>query len=1439
MNSFTPIPNRDAHASIRGYAYQVDTTIKRWLDLNEDEQLMLECGEDIDKIFCSDSGKSISLDRELEQVKHREKNITLRSNEIVGAIASFIAHKRNNPGQKISFKFTTNSKVVCERPAIIPDGQPALKIWQSIYKNEIVKPDSEQLCAIRNELKSREKPGDINEDTWGAFGEFIEKANDKDIYSLIKEFEIATDFPDAISISNDLLQELIDKNFAADLLQAKEIFYRLFYRVIYLLSQNGEKILTNYELIEEIRKPTLSSNDHKEIENIRNILKNIVPRMDSMEEDLKQITPRINTMEENVNDLLLDSRAKAGIGDDTHIQLYQNFILDIPPLVKARSYRADTVNKLIERFEKCNWISLYGGIGEGKTQLAILIAQKLECIAWLHFRDLSINNSCVLLKKALETISSKDISNSFDFGRFCDEILKSVKKNTLIVLDDLPRLEGDDLLSERLIILSSACSKNSVNILSTSVNKLFPRISDKLSDDLLYEMKVPLITDQEAHEILHAYGGTEKILTAKFCSGMNSLAQNHPALLVALANYFNDIEWKFDDQFFKTFFSSEYASDVKEKAFCRLIEKISHKQSKELLYRLSLFTSTFSFDLVQRLSRISPTIEHPRESFIPLDGLWIQKEDRNHFRLSPLIYRVGDTELTTDLKQKCHLSIAEWLIERRTISIVEAAQIFSHFTLAGKLERAAHFLIYILQKINEYEKKVEHFVILFIWWNMPIPDEINLGYKIIIRSLQISIGYKQGKNLDYLINDLEDMVDNADIYEAVPLAVLVGSNIQLLARHFPSKAYRFLQKALKILADSRMNKEIKQILSSSSIPLETLVWTIAWTTYEKIDLDSWFNLMEQLTPDQLKIAYSEIYFYELACYHIATAQLATAQWLQEEKKAECDQKWEIVLQKLSNIGMRAKQIGAELLWAWSIHSQTVIYGEYLNDLSKCVEIGRNASNQASKNCQVKFVLFEAIGRQLFFAERYKEALYWFLQALEQTIDSFDMFAVETAIRTSQCYAIIEEENRQKPIEYCKLAVRIAEYETQIIKKPFEMPREYNIFIDLPHLLIKALGELAIAYWLAGNLKEAFKSLDRAASFLFPKTDIDDQIKDILVRLAYVSGYLKEISISNEPLCMQRKDKCFPAPTRGYFFTFEPNSIEKYNEENVKIIPFQLASFAEAVAEDEKAYTWADFAIESDVESNFSSLKFSMLLIQLPQMISDREYYKSLIILLENAKIKANALMQAGYKEAFSDSLSMEHNIELLAVQYWSIVIAFHLYLLMLENRDMALIEANQISDICKMIKSETSYQDFWEQLSLFFSSSFSEEATAKDVVQQYNGTSNHVLEILCYLTATLLPGITIQECYRIHLRFIPEIIGIFNSKTIVHRNFILPFMEKFWTNKVRFSRFALRTPDLVERNLKAALDAPVEVRLKRILQAVLDGFYLQLHPNMRKWLFDT
>lgn len=133
-NDTTPVPfvaprSRDAWATIRGYVYQVDLTVQRWLELEPGAVLVLECGEDIDRVSqtLAHPGDPPTVERLLEQIKHRITSVTLRTTAALEAMASALEHIQANPGVLLHVRYTTNAQIGAER-LLTPGGLPGIAL---------------------------------------------------------------------------------------------------------------------------------------------------------------------------------------------------------------------------------------------------------------------------------------------------------------------------------------------------------------------------------------------------------------------------------------------------------------------------------------------------------------------------------------------------------------------------------------------------------------------------------------------------------------------------------------------------------------------------------------------------------------------------------------------------------------------------------------------------------------------------------------------------------------------------------------------------------------------------------------------------------------------------------------------------------------------------------------------------------------------------------------------------------------------------------------------------------------------------------------------------------------------------------------------------------------------------------------------------------------
>jgi hypothetical protein len=117
---------RQAADSLRGYGYQIWQSVHAWLELGEDEVLALEGAEDFDVI-----GGEVTV---ATQVKDLARNITLRSKDVVEAIANFWELKDKNSECRLRFRFLTTAWAGVEQGRPFGKGVAGIEIWRQAGK---------------------------------------------------------------------------------------------------------------------------------------------------------------------------------------------------------------------------------------------------------------------------------------------------------------------------------------------------------------------------------------------------------------------------------------------------------------------------------------------------------------------------------------------------------------------------------------------------------------------------------------------------------------------------------------------------------------------------------------------------------------------------------------------------------------------------------------------------------------------------------------------------------------------------------------------------------------------------------------------------------------------------------------------------------------------------------------------------------------------------------------------------------------------------------------------------------------------------------------------------------------------------------------------------------------------------------------------------------
>ena len=554
--------NRDAWSTIRGFVYQADLTIERWLHLEPEQELQLECGEDIDTVsqYIQDGVE----ERLLEQVKHREENVTLKHESALAALANAVEHRRHNSEKRLLFRFTTNAHAGKERLSPFPGNSPGISVWERLRLAEVgIQPLAESADVAEQEAKrlldgirkilagAHTCPKDLNEETWKQFREFLDSADAAALLALIRDFEWGVGAHAAEDMSARIQRILLEHGHATDAIIAYGQYQRLFLHVLKTLSMRTGKRLRLSDLPDLLRQP-LSESDRVFFEHFLRQMELLDHKLTFLQAQMGRQERRLIDIAEQVSRVLESSRVQA-LTLSTPLPIFEP-----PPVGEKLSPRTETVGQLKHKLDRMTWLALTGSSGTGKSYLALLVAaQYVCCPVWLRFRDLDVGQAAAMLDAVFLHLSGGTVPSHRHelYAAAC----RQFGPNALVVLDDVPASLGGDALVQRLELLVGACSEAGVKLLTTSVHRL-PGVLQRAARGHMTQSDAPLLTDLEALEILQSFTAPPWLLAdlarVRF---LNTVAQCHPALFTAVALFLEAQGWQWTDQQFADLLLGRFA----------------------------------------------------------------------------------------------------------------------------------------------------------------------------------------------------------------------------------------------------------------------------------------------------------------------------------------------------------------------------------------------------------------------------------------------------------------------------------------------------------------------------------------------------------------------------------------------------------------------------------------------------------------------------------------------------------------------------------------------------------------------------------------------------------------------------------------------------------------------------------------------------------------
>lgn len=1135
---FKEIANRDAWHAIRGFVYQVNHTILRWVKLTESEALELERGEDIDTI-----GKEIqnNASRVLEQLKYRESTISLNQASILEILRNFYLHKVNNPGLNLYFRYVTNAGYNMERPAFFIDGRKGIDVWKDLANLSSLDGTNEDLKTIKRNLLKRinehtatvdqNDAEDIESGTWQKFAEYVE--DDGRLIDFIKSFEWSSDNPNHKQVSDDIVLAL-EQQYPGK--PGKVIYERLFLYVFKLLCSPGLKRLEKCDLNEQCELPELGAADKQLLSLINNTLDEFHTKLKAIEDALTNQSKELNQLFQTVSNLKSDTVFDLKLG---------NLPISPPNLIANGTSRTTKVNELLGLFEHHRWIAFQGIIGTGKSQLAALVSRQFSHSFWLDMRE--VNDDPTKAQLLLEAFLSHVASQPQipDRTIWLRNVFAAFPASSIVVLNDLPEISIDSSALQQLLSgIGSALESTNVNLITTSNHRLPLALYETLREGLVKEYKEFDFTDEEIAECLVSQGAPENFL--KFIRLIAVKTQRNPRLTFSIIRHLKTLKWVQDhQQLYSVVFGKDFSSDVLIDAQRSISKYITDEKTRELLYRLSLIDWDFSFKEVEAISSVEEAIKFPNERMQQLINVWIQQLNNQKFQISPIINNIGERNLPNDIVKQIHEAFGDSLISNRSVNQMTAQRAIIAFTRAGKYNRAGHLLFnfYLSANTKEEIESLDSWGYLSFWSNSSLPIEMDLSLRALIKLQQLRLNRRLGRNTDALLASVVEYLNSTYI----PDSEVVIIKMMLLVQHYNDLSLATFWDYLDFVLQkwTWFCSKAPELVDLPS--LSTLLWVPLNRLIEENDIRKWLQLANLMKKNIGEDAFSHEIASNVVSVLCAEITSSSDTELDDEVSLKSQRSR---LQLLLDF---FKHSGHELLGA-------IVFREIVNlqfNLSGDLEELKTAILEMLgriENEVGKFILTAYFGRTLLQNNELKSAREWLVNALDYKCKE-EINYTETLINTAAAFA---DTDLEKSIAYCEEAVQISSSRSTFLLYEY----------------LQTLAETGVAYWLFGDYSKAFSTYEILVDKLY---DIKREVNDpewirVFSLTGHATGFMASMLMTGKP--PEKDGEDYFTPFTGMFFGNQKDFSTLYRPSNDALIAAQMAFFADGLNMPQKAYEWS-------------------------------------------------------------------------------------------------------------------------------------------------------------------------------------------------------------------------------------------------------------------------
>lgn len=600
-------PKRDATPTLRGFSYQILRTIEAWLDLREGEILIVEGAEDLDRVG--------SAGAVVEQVKDTagSGSVTLRSKGVLEAVSNLLAHQDRNTGTSIEFRFLTTSPIGREQGDPMGLGRPGLEAWASVRRDPTGVESRVAAEAIRTFIGTQPYLGAAGKKWVAAAGtdEFVKRC--------IEPIEWITGQGNIAELTDRLEARLVELGerrglSASDSLKALDALHRHVWAVATDSSRKPLRRGNLLTIVDEAGRTSLPT------------------------ADLARLIGMITS----------------GAGS-TDLAITPTSAIEHAPRRAPRHLARPALEEALKERLSHGIISIHGGTGMGKSDLAIGIASKSAQVGWVNMRE---GDTAATVAKL----------------RAVELAVRTEGRPIRLVLDDLDTGDDPRPFEQTLMALSDTLQATGSDAVVTSAKPLPPRLSAALKIGSANTVQAPGFDLEEVERHLRDLGCPEDLM-GSWGKLIRATSGGHPQLVharteaLAVAGFPRP---SYDD------FLTRPQDVVDVEAEARRIVSTLPAGQRELLCRASLLTGRQPRERLLRVARIGPEIQDPGDVVDRLAGPWLELVDGSELRASPLLRDLGTKARGEEWARDMHAGIANAYVAGRTLPATDISSILMH-----------------------------------------------------------------------------------------------------------------------------------------------------------------------------------------------------------------------------------------------------------------------------------------------------------------------------------------------------------------------------------------------------------------------------------------------------------------------------------------------------------------------------------------------------------------------------------------------------------------------------------------------------------------------------------------------------------------------------------------------------------------------------------------